>query len=154
MTKPRPAVAGTPGFPIIGEVLLPIRHQLLVLPGAPIGGIRRVSSHWQALAQCEHFLGERDWQVIAAADTAGAARELAASADEEAAAIASRAAAARYGLEVAAADIQDADHNLTRFAILVNAAAPAPRAAGALAPHGGERETLLTFETGHRPGDL
>ena len=38
---------------VVGEVLLPIRHQLLVLPGATTQGVRRVSSHWQALAQCE-----------------------------------------------------------------------------------------------------
>jgi prephenate dehydratase len=139
---------------VVGEVLLPIRHQLLILPGARLDEIRRVSSHWQALAQCERFLAGRSWQVIPAADTAGAARELAASGDRSGAAIASRSAADRYGLEVAAADIQDADHNLTRFAILVGDSADAPRAAGSLAPVDGERETLLTFETGHRPGDL
>jgi prephenate dehydratase len=139
---------------VIGEVLLPIRHQLLVLPGAALDDIRRVSSHWQALAQCERFLAGREWQVVPAADTAGAARELAGSADRSAAAIASRAAAERYGLHVAATDIQDADHNLTRFAVLVAAGAPSPAALGSLAPRGGGRETLLTFETGHRPGDL
>jgi prephenate dehydratase/chorismate mutase/prephenate dehydratase len=139
---------------VVGEVLIPIRHQLLVLPGADLDGVQRVSSHWQALAQCERFLEGRDWQVVAAADTAGAARELAASGDRSSAAIASRAAAERYGLEVAAADIQDADHNVTRFAVLVSGTAPNPVPRGALAPTGGDRETLLTFETGHRPGDL
>ena len=139
---------------VVGEVLLPIRHQLCVVPGTSLGDIRRVSSHWQALAQCDRFLAGRGWDVIPAADTAGAARELAASGDRTAAAIASRRAAERYGLEVAAADIQDADHNLTRFAVLVATDASDPVAAGALAPRGDERESLLTFETGHRPGDL
>ncbi len=64
---------------VVGELLLPIRHQLLVLPGVEIGAIRRVSSHWQALSQCERFLSDRGWDVVPAADTAGAARELAAS---------------------------------------------------------------------------
>src|SRR5690606_40927609 len=54
-------------------------------------------------------------------DLAGAARELAASGDRTSAAIASRAAGERYGLTVAAADIQDSDHNMTRFAILAPA---------------------------------
>jgi prephenate dehydratase len=140
---------------VIGEVLLPIRHQLLVLPDVALDEIRRVSSHWQALAQCDGFLAGRGWQVVPAADTAGAARELSASADRSAAAIASRAAAERYGLEVAAADIQDSDHNMTRFAVLVGAGRDStPEPAGALAPRGGARETLITFETGHRPGDL
>jgi prephenate dehydratase len=139
---------------VVGEVMLPIRHQLLGVSGTTLDAIQRVSSHWQALAQCERFLSRNAWQVIPAADTAGAARELAAAGDRTAAAIASRSAAERYGLEIMAADIQDSDHNVTRFAVLVGAQAPRPDSAGPLAPRGGGRETLLTFETGHRPGDL
>jgi prephenate dehydratase len=140
---------------VIGEVLLPVRHQLLVVPGTDLREIRAVSSHWQALAQCERYLARHGWEVIAAADTAGAARDLAASRVNDRAAIASRRAADRYGLEVAAADIQDADDNVTRFAILAAGAADAlPAPAGSLVPRGGTRETLVTFETGHRPGDL
>lgn len=140
---------------VVGEVLLPVRHQLLALPGVEIGDIERVSSHWQALAQCERFLAGRGWQIVPAADTAGAARSLAASGERSTAAIASRRAAERYDLAVLAADMQDADHNVTRFAILVPAeAASLPLPDGLLAPRNGERETLLTFETGHTPGDL
>jgi prephenate dehydratase/chorismate mutase/prephenate dehydratase len=139
---------------VIGEVMLPIRHQLLGVPGAMLDAIQRVSSHWQALAQCERFLSGHAWQVIPAADTAGAARELAAMGDRTAAAIASRSAAERYGLEILAAEIHDSEHNMTRFAVLVGAQAATPNPAGPLAPRGGGRETLLTFETGHRPGDL
>jgi len=139
---------------VVGEVLLPIRHQLLVLPGVALDSVVRVRSHWQALAQCERFLRERSWQVIAASDTAGSARELAEEGDRSAAAIASRTAAERYGLVIAASDIQDSDHNVTRFAVLVREGAASPDPAGALAPSDGLRETLLTFETGHRPGDL
>lgn len=107
------------------------------------------------MAQCERFLARRGWQVVPAADTAGAARELNESQDRSTAVVASRGAAERYGLEVLAADIQDAEHNVTRFAILVPGdAAALPEASGHLAPRGSERETLLTFETGHRPGDL
>lgn len=140
---------------VVGEAVLPIRHQLLVLPGVALAEVARVSSHWQALAQCERFLAGRGWEVVPAADTAGAARELASSDDRRRAAIASARAAERYGLDIAAADIQDADHNMTRFAILVGTApASLPAPAGSLAPRGGSRETLITFETGHRPGDL
>ncbi|MDQ4034341.1 MAG: hypothetical protein M3153_00275 [Chloroflexota bacterium] len=141
---------------VVGELLLPIRHQLLLVPGGMLDEVERVSSHWQALSQCERFLDGRGWQVVPAADTAGAARELAAGGDRHSAAIASARAAERYGLQVAAADIQDSPHNVTRFAILAGSGAHGlPPAAGALAPAaGGERETLITFETGHRPGDL
>ena len=140
---------------VVGELLLPIRHQLLVLPGVELVNLARVSSHWQALAQCERFLAGREWQIVPAADTAGAARELASIGDPGAAAIASARAAERYGLEIAAADIQDSPHNVTRFAVLVRDAGAGPPVRGPLAPApGGERETLITFETGHRPGDL
>jgi prephenate dehydratase len=139
---------------VVGELLLPIRHQLLVLPGADLDGVTRVSSHWQALAQCERFLSGRGWQIVPAADTAGAARELAFSGNPTVAAIASLRAAERYGLEIAATDIQDSAHNVTRFAVLILDAGAGPEARGPLASHGGERETLITFETGHKPGDL
>ncbi len=141
---------------VVGELLLPVRHQLLALPGVALESIERVSSHWQALAQCERFLAERGWEIVPAADTAGAARELASSGDRHAAAIASARAAERYGLEIVAADIQDSDHNLTRFAVLApsDGASLSARAGAAQASRDRSRETLLTFETGHRPGDL
>jgi prephenate dehydratase len=140
---------------VVGELLLPVRHQLLVLPGVATEAVTTVSSHWQALAQCERFLAGRDWRVVAAADTAGAARELAASGDRHAAAIASQRAGDRYGLAVAARDIADAEHNVTRFAVLGRSSGSVPPALGALVPPAGNgRETLITFETGHRPGDL
>jgi prephenate dehydratase len=137
---------------VVGELLLPIRHHLLVMPGITLENVERVSSHWQALAQCERFLDGRGWQVIPAADTAGAARRLAEEADRRASAIASSRAAERYGLDIAVADIQDSEHNVTRFAVLAPSAG-ASFATGAPEPRG-SRETLITFETGHRPGDL
>ena len=139
---------------VIGELLLPIRHQLLALPRVALEEIERVSSHWQALAQCERFLASRDWQLVAAADTAGAARELSERGDRRAAAIASARAAEQYGLDIAAPDIADASHNMTRFAVLARDGGATPPARGSLAPARGERETLITFETGHQPGDL
>jgi prephenate dehydratase len=141
---------------VVGEVLLPIRHHLLVLPGVALDDVEWVASHWQALAQCGRFLASRPWEVVPAADTAGAARELAARGDRQAGAVASQRAAERYGLEIAARDIQDSPHNVTRFAVLARGETGVlPPAAGPLAPAaGGERETLITFETGHRPGDL
>lgn len=141
---------------VVGELLLPIRHQLLALPGVALADVVRVASHWQALSQCERFLAEHGWEVVPSADTAGAARELASSGDRRAAAIASERAAERYGLAILGRDIQDESHNMTRFAVLARSAGqdlPAP--SGVLAPPaGGGRETLITFETGHRPGDL
>lgn len=143
------------GLRVVGELLLPVRHQLLVVPGAELETVERVTSHWQALAQCERFLAGRSWELVPAADTAGAARELASSGDRRTAAIASARAAERYGLEIVARDIQDSPHNVTRFAVLARDAGAGLAPRGSLAPAGGaERETLITFETGHKPGDL
>jgi len=146
----------TGSLTVVGELLLPVRHQLLVLPGVGLDEVEWVASHWQALSQCERFLAGRGWEIVPAADTAGAARELAAHGDRHAAAVASERAAERYGLEIVARDIQDSSHNVTRFAILARAESQdLPPSRGSLAPPaGGERETLITFETGHRPGDL
>jgi prephenate dehydratase len=159
------SVAGTVGeavdallrthLPVIGEAVLPVRHQLLGLPAASFAGIRCVASHRQALAQCERYLASHDWQVIVADDTAGAARALAASHDASRAVVASAGAAARYGLTVLDADIQDDEANMTRFAVVARPDASLPEASGPLAPAAdAARSTLLVFETLHRPGAL
>lgn len=141
---------------VVGEVLQPIHHHLLVLPQATIDDVEQVMSHWQALSQCDRFLSQHDWNVVPAADTAGAARQLAADRDPRVAAIASERAGSLYGLRIAARDIQDAPENVTRFAVIARSRGSLPAAAGVAAaerspaPH----ETLITFETGHRPGDL
>ncbi|MGH2357210.1 MAG: prephenate dehydratase [Candidatus Limnocylindria bacterium] len=146
----------TGSLTVVGEVLLPVHHHVLVLPGVSPDEVEHVASHWQALSQCERFLAERGWTVVPAADTAGAARELATGGDRHAAAIASERAATHYGLEIAARDIADSPHNVTRFALLARSENHSlPPASGTLAPQPGNgRETLITFETGHRPGDL
>jgi prephenate dehydratase len=159
------SVAGTVGeavdallrthLPVIGEAVLPVRHQLLGLPSASLDQIRCVASHRQALAQCERYLAAHDWQVIVADDTAGAAHTRAASGDSSRAVVASTRAAERYGLAVLDADIQDDESNMTRFAVVARSDTALPPAAGALAPPAdAPRSTLLVFETLHRPGAL
>jgi prephenate dehydratase len=103
---------------IIGEYFLPVRHQLLGLPGARLNQVTAVHSHPQALDQCRESLRELNLRAVVAADTAGAAREIAELGDPTQAAIASRLAAESYGLEILRADIEDEEHNTTRFIIL------------------------------------
>ena len=141
---------------MVGEVLVPVRHQLIGLPGVDLSSIERVASHWQALGQCERFLTTHPWVLVPAADTAGAARHLAERRDPALAVIASERAAARYGLSVLAADVQDDPGNTTRFAVL---AAPRGRPSRLPPPprstsRGATRSTLLVFETAHVPGSL
>lgn len=146
----------TGSLTVIGEVLQPIHHQLLVVPGVPLSDVEHVTSHWQALSQCDRFLSRHGWHVIPAADTAGAARQLAQDRDPHVAVIASERAAELYGLEIAARDIEDASHNVTRFAVISGAPrerAQVPVAIGTGASNAAW-ESLITFETGHQPGDL
>jgi prephenate dehydratase len=103
---------------IIGEYFLPIRHQLLGLPGARLEQLTAAHSHPQALDQCRQSLRELGLTAVVAADTAGSAREIAELGDPTQAAIASRLAAEAYGLEILREDIEDEDHNTTRFIIL------------------------------------
>lgn len=139
-----------------GELLLPVRHQLLAVAGAAIEDVERVASHRQALAQCEAFLSSRPWRLIVADDTAGAARQLVEAGDRHAAVIASERAAAHHGLVILAADIQDAPGNVTRFAVVAAAAAPDPPppiGPLAVAVHG-PPVSLVVFQTRHTAGAL
>src|SRR5207249_8302247 len=86
---------------LIGEEVHRVEHCLLALKPAPLGLIRRIGSHPQALLQCSTFLaGLQDCRVEMEADTASAAMLVAESGDLSRGAIASKEAAARYGLEV------------------------------------------------------
>src|SRR5580693_8094812 len=57
---------------ITAEVILPISHNLIGLPGAAIGQVRSVQSHPVALAQCTRFFEEHpDMKRVVAEDTGG-----------------------------------------------------------------------------------
>jgi len=106
------------GLHIIGEQFLPIHHQLLALPGTKLSDIKSARSHPMALGQVRHRLAKMDILPINDVDTAGAARRVSEMCDKSVAAVASNLAGEIYGLENIAPNIQDADHNTTRFLIL------------------------------------
>ena len=103
---------------IVGEHFLRVHHQLMVIPGSDARGLASVHSHVHALGQCRKVIRELKIKPVVAADTAGAARELSQSRDPTRAVIASRLAAEIYGLEIIRGDIEDEDHNTTRFVVL------------------------------------
>ena len=103
---------------IVGEHFIRVEHQLLAPPGADIAGLRAVHSHVMALGQCRDLIRELGIKPMTHADTAGAARDVAAGGDKAHAAIASELAGEIYGLDTLKAGIEDADHNHTRFLIL------------------------------------
>ena len=104
---------------IVGEVAKEIHHNLLGVPGAKIEDIRVISSHPQALSQCDAFLGKLSGiELVPSVNTAISAREVALKADKNYAAIASCEAAERYGLTILAENIESSEQNTTRFFIL------------------------------------
>ena len=102
---------------ICGEVLLPV-HQNLLSKGSDIPAIKRIYSHAQSLAQCNHWLAQncpRAERVPMASNAEAAKR---AQDDVESAAIAGRSAAGHYGLSVLAGNIEDEPNNTTRFVVI------------------------------------
>ncbi len=103
---------------IVGEHFLRVHHQLLGVPGSRLDELETVASHVHALGQCRNVIAELGLRTIVAADTAGAARELAESGDRHRAVIATTLAAQIYGLEIRRSNIEDEEHNTTRFLVL------------------------------------
>jgi chorismate mutase/prephenate dehydratase len=80
--------------------------------------IRKVYSHTQSLAQCQHWLARHLPQAEQVAVVSNAEAARLASKERGAAAIASRTAAELYGLELLARNIEDESKNTTRFLVL------------------------------------
>lgn len=100
---------------IIGEHISRIRHQLLGLAGARLEDIKTVYSHQQGLDQSAPFLKKYPWEQIAYQSTASSARLVSELGDKTKAAVASKACASLYGLQILAEDIHYNDNNYTRF---------------------------------------
>ncbi|HEY0905087.1 MAG TPA: prephenate dehydratase [Marmoricola sp.] len=115
---------------IIAEHFLRIQFHLMAPAGADLASIRTVHSHVHALGQCRRVIREHDLVPVIAGDTAGAAREVAERADATQAAIAPPLAAEIYGLEILQRDVEDEDHNTTRFVVLSADLVQAPRGEG------------------------
>ena len=126
-----------------GEILLRIRHCLLTTPGNA-ANIREVRSHFQALAQCEEYLNRAGYTAVPWYDTAGSAKDLAAEPADGVAVIASKLAAATYGLEIVEEGIEDLRQNYTRFFVVGKG--EAPRVDGC--------KTSLVFAVPNTPGSL
>jgi prephenate dehydratase len=125
---------------------VPVRLCLAALPGQHLDGIERVYSHIQALGQAEAFLRRRPWTLLTTYNTAGAGKLIADAREERAAAVLSPRAAALFGLDVLAADIQDVPDNRTRFIVLGRE--PAAGRGGAAS------RTTLVFGVRNEPGSL
>jgi prephenate dehydratase len=106
------------GLSIVAEWFLPVQHQLMAPKGASLKTIRTVESHVHALGQCRKIIRKLGVKAVVAADTAGAAREVAEAGDISRAALATVLAAKIYGLQILKRDVADEKHNTTRFIVL------------------------------------
>ncbi len=110
------------GLHIIGEHFSRVEHHLLAVPGATIADLKTVRSHVHALSQCRKLIRELDLKAVVAADTAGSAAEVARAGDKSVASIASALAGQIYGLVSLRQNIEDAEHNTTRFLVMAHEA--------------------------------
>jgi prephenate dehydratase len=130
---------------IIAEVIIPIAHNLIGVPGASFEQIAVVESHPVALAQCEQFFVDHPkLKRVVGEDTAGSVRDVIRSGDPTRAAIAGRRAAEIYGGAILREHVEDNPENYTRF-LLLSPAGAAPENADKLS---------LVFQLDHRPGAL
>lgn len=108
-------------FTLVDEVWMEVHQCLLVLPGTSKTDIKKITTHPQAISQCERYLRRefegvelQDWE-----DTAKAARDLATGIlSPDTAVIAPARAAHLYGLDILAKGIEDNHPNLTTFIIV------------------------------------
>jgi len=106
------------GLFIVGEHFQRVNHQLLGLKNSNLEDLKYVKSHAQGLAQCRNIIKKHKLLPIQHIDTAGAAEEISRLGDPSVAAIASSMSAKIYDLKVLKSNIEDAEHNTTRFLIM------------------------------------
>ena len=135
------------GLHIVEEAFVRVRIALMGLPGAALSDIRSVRAHLVLLPQCRAFLASHGIRAEAAADSAGAAAELAGTSDRSRGVLASELAAEIHGLDVLARDIEDHGHNTTRFVVM-------SRDPTRPAPGSGPVKTTFVFRVRNIPAAL
>lgn len=134
--------ARMPEIKICDEIRFRVHHCLL--SDSEVGDVKRIYSKPQALSQCRNWLAKHcpDASLHEVTSTTVAARLV--QSERFAAAVASREAGSRYGLKVLFQNIEDSQHNETRFAVI--------------GPHDARRtgrdKTAMMFRTANSPGAL
>ncbi len=132
---------------IIGEHYLNIHHNLMVLNGQQISEIKEVRSHPMALLQCREYLKQQPHiKMVEDVDTAETARQIQENQMKGIAAIAPKAAAELYGLEIIAPDIQTIKNNSTRFIVI--------KTKNKVIPKEEINKASMRFITDHKRGSL
>lgn len=133
------------GLHIIGEHFVRVHINLMVVPGTALAQVKQAMSHTVLLGQCRTFLKEHAISPLTGVDTAGSAKQVAADGNPEVGALASELAGSIYGLETVAENIEDNQHNTTRFLVM----APEPKR-----PTGEGLMTTIVFQVRNIPAAL
>ncbi len=132
---------------IIGEIQIPIAHQLIALPGVTLDEVKKVYSQPPALGQCIRSL-ERYLPAVEQVptyDTAGGVKMIKEQQIQDGAGLASKRAAEIYGMNILQADMQDNDQNYTRFVIVSR---------DPVVPENGDTKTTIVYSFKDMPGAL
>ena len=135
------------GLHIVGEHFQRVEHHLLAVKGAAFADLKYVHSHVHALNQCRNTIQKMGLTPVVHVDTAAAARDIAERGDKQHAAIASELAGEIYGLNSLRANVEDAEHNTTRFLIM-------SREAKEAGPDVGDVVTSFVFRVRNVPAAL
>jgi prephenate dehydratase len=135
------------GLHIIGEHFQRVEHHLLAVKGTKIEELTHVHSHVHALNQCRNIIQELGLQPMVHVDTAAAARDISEREEKAHGAIASELAGEIYGLDSLRGNIEDAQHNTTRFLLMAKDALD-------LAPDESDVMTSFVFRVRNVPAAL
>lgn len=131
---------------IIAEIVMPIKHHLIVKKNVKLKQIKKIISHPHATAQCRIFLNQKfpGIEIIASNSTAEAVKKLHKE-DDDCAAIGTKIAANKYGLKVILSDVEDNKDNKTRFIVV---GSYIPKRCGA------DKTSIVCFLKKDKPGSL
>ena len=106
------------GLHITDEVFIRVRINLLGLPGSSLDDIKLAEAHLVLLPQAAIFLEKNGIGGVRVVDSVGAAAALVKSERKGVGVLASKLVAKIYGLDILAENIEDLNHNTTRFLLL------------------------------------
>lgn len=132
---------------IVGELMLPIEHCVLVARETSLQKIKTVYSHPQPFEQCSQFLSRfPDWKIEYCESTAAAMEKVATLQSDEVAAIGNEAGGGLYHLETLEHISANQPNNITRFITLARKAVNVTEQTPA--------KTTLLMATGQQAGAL
>ncbi|WP_218354562.1 prephenate dehydratase [Alteromonas lipotrueiana] len=132
---------------IIGELIHPIRHSLLVATNTTLDNIKTLYAHPQVFTQCSHFLAELGNVEVKTVDSTSSAMLMVSELQrDDVAAIGSEAGGGLYGLSAIKSNLANQKENHSRFIVVARTPVVVPLQVPA--------KTTLVISTVQKPGAL